>query len=152
MEDVFWFWWLTDVRELLKELRRLLREKSLRTVWPCFCCAGFCLALAGESGVRKLSVRSMSLLMSLFEEVEVDTFVSGSFSGSGVCGSVALRMSSAEVGCDERGPPPAVGGRASGICAGDFGGVSGGAGMFVPSVKENSMGVRVRKEELRRRE
>jgi len=94
----------------------------------------------------------MSLLMSLFEEVEVDTFVSGSFSGSGVCGSVALRMSSAEVGCDERGPPPAVGGRASGICAGDFGGVSGGAGMFVPSVKENSMGVRVRKEELRRRE
>ena len=148
MEDVFWFWWWTDVRELLKELRRLLREKSLRTVWPCFCWEGFCLALAGESGVRKLSVRSMSL----FEEVEVDTFASCSFSGSGVGGSVALRMSSAEVGCDERGPPPAVGGRANGICDGDLGGVSGGAGMFVPSVRENSTGVRVRKEELRRRE
>ena len=140
-----------DVRELLKELRRLLREKSLRTD---FCCEGFCLALAGESGVRKLSVRSMSL----FEEVEVDIFASGSFSfsfsfsGSGVCGSVALRISSAEVGCDERGPPPAVGGRASGMNegAGDLGGVSGGAGMFVPSVSENSTGVRVRKEELRR--
>lgn len=137
-----------DVRELLKELRRLLREKSLRTD---FCCEGFCLALAGESGVRKLSVRSMSL----FEEVDVDIFASGSFSGcsfsgSGVGGSVALRMSSAEVGCDERGPPPAVGGRASGMCAGDLGGVSGGAGMFVPSVRENSTGVRVRKEDLRR--
>jgi hypothetical protein len=74
------------------------------------------LALAGESGVRKLSVRSMSL----FDEVDVDIFASGSFSGcsfsgSGVGGNVALRMSSAEVGCDERGPPPAVGGRASGI-------------------------------------
>ena len=110
------------------------------------------MALAGESGVRKLSVRSMSLLMSLFEEVEVDAFVSGSFSGSGVGGSVALRMSSAEVGWDERGPPPAVGGRASGIYEGegDLGGVSGGAGIFVPSVRENSTGVRVRKEELRR--
>lgn len=140
------------MRELLKELRRLLREKSLRTDWPCLCCAGFCLALAGESGVRKLSVRSMSL----FEDVEVDILASGSFSfsfsGSGVGGSVALRMSSAEVGCDERGPPPAVGGRASGIYEGegDLGGVSGGAGMFVPSVRENSTGVRVRKEELRR--
>ena len=146
----FWFWLWRDVRELLKELRRLLREKSLRTDWPCFCCAGFCLALAGESGVRKLSVRSMSLL----EDVEVDIFASGSFSlsGSGVGGSVALRMSSAEVGWDERGPPPAVGGRASGIYEGegDLGGVSGGAGMFVPSVREKSTGVRVRKEELRR--
>ena len=135
------------MRELLKELRRLLREKSLRTG---FCCEGFCLALAGESGVRKLSVRSMSLPMSLLEKVDVDTFASGSSSGSGVGGSVAQRMSSAEVGCDERGPPPAVGGRASGICGGDFGGVPVGAGMFVPSVREKSTGVRVRKEELRR--
>ena len=97
--------------------------------------------------MRKLSVRSMSW----FEEVEVDIFLSASFSASGVGGSVALRMSSAEQGCDERGPPPAVGGRASGICAGegDLGGVSGGAGMFVPSVRENSTGVRVRKD-LRR--
>ena len=142
------FWLFKDVRELLKELRRLLREKSLRTDWPCFCCSafeGFWLPLAGEPGVRKLSVRSISWL----EEFEVDIFAKASFSGSGVGGSVALRMSSAEVGCDERGPPPAVGGRASGIGEGDLGGVSGGAGMLVPSVREKSTGVRVRKD-LRR--
>jgi hypothetical protein len=63
-----------------------------------------------------------------------------------------VRMSSAEVGWDERGPPPAVGGRASGIGENDLtdmGGVSGGAGMFVPAVREKSTGVRVRKD-LRR--
>ena len=96
--------------------------------------------------MRKLSVRSMLWC----EELEVDIFVKVSFSGSGVGGSsVALQMSSAEVGCEERGPPPAVGGRASGIGEGDLGGVSGGAGMFVPSVREKSTGVRVRKD-LRR--
>jgi hypothetical protein len=95
--------------------------------------------------VRKLSVRRLSW----FEEVEVDIFVRTSCSGSGVGGRVALRMSSAEVGCDERGPPPWVGGRASGIGEGDLGGVSGGAGMLVPSVREKSIGVRVRKD-LRR--
>lgn len=95
--------------------------------------------------MRKLSVRSMSW----FEEVEVDIFVRTSCSGSGVGGKFTLRMSSAEVGCEERGPPPAVGGRASGIGEGDLGGVSGGAGMFVPAVREKSTGVRVRKD-LRR--
>lgn len=95
--------------------------------------------------MRKLSVRSMSWL----EELEVDIFASCSFSGFGVEGRVALRMSSAEVGCEERGPPPAVGGRASGIGEGDLGGVTGGAGMFVPAVREKSTGVRVRKD-LRR--
>lgn len=95
--------------------------------------------------MRKLSVRPMSW----FEEVEVDIVASTSSSRSGVGGRVALWMSSAEVGCEERGPPPAVGGRASGIGEGDLGGVSGGAGMFVPAVREKSTGVRVRKD-LRR--
>lgn len=51
-------------------------------------------------------------------------------------------MSSAEVGCDDKGPPPAVGGRAE--ASGEAGGVSGGAGMFVPAVREKSTGVRLR--------
>lgn len=94
----------------------------------------------------KLSVR----FMSLFEEVEVDIFARPSLSGSGVGGrAVALRISSAEVGCEERGPPPAVGGRAVRTGDGDLGGVSGGAGIFVPAVREKSTGVRVRKD-LRR--
>lgn len=41
------------------------------------------------------------------------------------------------VGCDERGPLPGVGGR------GVSGGVSGGAGIDVPSVREKLMGVSV---------
>lgn len=42
------------------------------------------------------------------------------------------------VGCDERGPLPGVGGR------GVSGGVSSGAGIEVPSVREKLMGVKVR--------
>jgi len=131
------------VRELLKELRRLFREKSLRTDWPCFCCSPlerFWLGLEGDAGVRKLSARSVSWL----EEVEVDIFASASVSGSGVGGKMELWMSSAEVGCDDKGPPPAVGGRAERTGDGDSGGVSGGAGMFVPAVREKSTGVRLR--------
>lgn len=41
-----------------------------------------------------------------------------------------------EVGCDESGPPPGVGGR-PGVAGGD----SSGAGMSVPAVRENSMGL-----------
>lgn len=41
------------------------------------------------------------------------------------------------VGCDVRGPPSEVGGL--GVCGGE----SGGAGMFVPSVSENSTGMMV---------
>ena len=141
------FWACREVRELLKELRRLFREKSLRTDWPCFCCSlleGFCLGLEGDAGVRKLSARSVSLL----EEVEVDIFASTSVSRSGVGGKMELWMSSAEVGCDDKGPPPAVGGRAEtsgeGGDLGDWGGVSNGAGMFVPAVREKSTGVRLR--------
>jgi hypothetical protein len=102
------------VRELLKELRRLFREKSLRT--DCFCCSpleGFWPVLEGDAGVRKLSARSVSWL----EEVEVDIFASWLFSVSGVGGKKL--MSSAEVGCDDKGPPPAVGGRAETSGEGD---------------------------------
>ena len=42
------------------------------------------------------------------------------------------------VGCDESGPFPGVGGR------GVSGGVSAGAGIDVPSVREKLMGFRVR--------
>jgi hypothetical protein len=135
------------VRELLKELRRLFREKSLRTDWLDFCCSPlerFWLGLEGEAGVRKLSARSVSWL----EEVEVDIFASVSVSRSGVGGKKLVWMSSAEVGCDDNGPPPAVGGRADESGEedreGDMGGVSGGAGMFVPAVREKSTGVRLR--------
>lgn len=41
------------------------------------------------------------------------------------------------VGCDVSGPPSEVGGL--GVCGGE----SGGAGMFVPSVRENSTGMMV---------
>jgi hypothetical protein len=41
------------------------------------------------------------------------------------------------VGCDDRGPFPGVGGR------GVSGGVSSGAGIWVPSVKEKLIGVNV---------
>jgi hypothetical protein len=78
--------------------------------------------------VRKLSARSVSWL----EEVEVDIFASWlvSVSVSGVGGKKLLWMSSAEVGCEDNGPPPAVGGRAetSGEGDGEFdsaGGVFG---------------------------
>jgi hypothetical protein len=109
------FWFCREVRELLKELRRLFREKSLRTDWLDFCCSpleGFWPVLEGDAGVRKLSARSVSWL----EEVEVDIFASWSFSRSGVDGGKKLVwMSSAEVGCDDKGPPPAVGGRAESL-------------------------------------
>lgn len=96
--------------------------------------------------MRKLSVRSISW----FEEVEDGIFDKTSLSGSGVGGrAAALWISSAEGGCDERGPPPAVGGRATTTGDGDLGGVSGGAGIFVPAVRETLTGVRVRKD-LRR--
>lgn len=42
------------------------------------------------------------------------------------------------VGCDVSGPPSEVGG------LGVWGGESGGAGMFVPSVREKSTGMMVR--------
>lgn len=95
--------------------------------------------------MRKLSARSVSWL----EEVEVDIFANVLVSRSGVGGKKLLWMSSADVGCDDNGPPPAVGGRAETSGEGDreedsAGGVSGGAGMFVPAVKEKSTGVRLR--------
>lgn len=95
--------------------------------------------------MRKLSARSVSWL----EEVEVDIFASCSVSGSGVGGKKLLWMSSAEVGCDDKGPPPAVGGRAETSGEGDreedsCGGVANGAGIFVPAVREKSTGVRLR--------
>lgn len=80
------------------------------------------------------------------EDVVLATFASSSVSGSGVGGKALRLTSSAEVGCDERGPPPAVGGRALRTGEGDLGGVSGGAGMFVPAVREKSTGVSVRKD------
>lgn len=53
------------------------------------------------------------------------------FSGSGVGGKApGMEL----VGCEERGPPPGVGGRWSN--AGDMGGESSGGGMLVPEVKE----------------
>lgn len=136
------------MRELLKELRRLFREKSLRTDWPAFCCSPlerFWLGLDGEAGVRKLSARSVSWL----EEVEVDIFASVLVSRSGVGGKKLLWISSADVGCDDNGPPPAVGGRAVTSGEGDReddwgGGVVNGAGIEVPSVREKSTGVRLR--------
>lgn len=98
---------------------------------------GALFGLGGDAGVWKLSVRSMMW----FDDAELDRFADSSFSGSGVGGN-SPGMSSADVGCDERGPPPAVGGRAE--ARGDFGGVYRGAGMLVPAVRERSMGLRVR--------
>lgn len=51
-------------------------------------------------------------------------------------------MSSCDGGWEDRGPPPAVGGRAE--LAGEWGGESGGAGILVPAVREKSTGVRER--------
>lgn len=123
---------LRDVRELLKDWRRLEREKRRRTragrrVFgeSCRPSCGFA-AEEGDVGVWKLSA-VVSLLLS------DDMVVSAGrcFSGSGV-GGKAPGMEF--VGCEERGPPPGVGGRWSN--AGVIGGESGGGGMLVPEVKE----------------
>ena len=55
---------LSDVRELLKDERRLVRLKSFRTPFcGCRCACGeddeCCAADAGDVGVRKLSARSL---------------------------------------------------------------------------------------------
>jgi len=93
-----------------------------------------------------LSARSLSAPSSRLLVVDVDTFTMTmfSFSSSGV-GGKAPGISSGVVGCELRGPPPAVGGRGEYV-AGVSGGVSTstGAGMFVPAVREMLTGVRVR--------
>jgi len=115
---VDWLSWevrgkLSEVRELLKEERRLLRLSSLRTPfrrgWSCCCCplevyggCWFSDADAGYMGVRKLSGLGWYALV--FEML--------CFSGSGVGGRLVGTLSGV-VGWDVSGPPPGVGGRMS---------------------------------------
>lgn len=93
-----------------------------------------------------LSVLSLPASSSRILVVDVDTFAIAvsSFSGSGVGGNAPGTVSGV-VGCEFKGPPPGVGGRAV-YAAGVSGGVStcAGAGISVPAVREKSTGLSVR--------
>ena len=148
---------MSEVREEEKDWRRLPREKSLRgrlleDLSCCWVCGrplavGSWRELEGDMGVCRLSVRSRLASSSRLLVVDVDTFAIAvsSFSGSGVGGKAPGNTGSGLVGCEFKGPPPAVGGRAVYV-AGVSGGVStcAGAGMLVPAVREKSTGVSVR--------
>jgi hypothetical protein len=134
---------LTDVRDELKDCRRFDRLNSFRGPFGCcstlpFTPLGY--ELAGDPGIRKLSILSLAT-GGTDVAVDVDILSSGSFSGSGV-GGYAPGICSGVVGCEDKGPPFAVGGRAKYV--GDAGGESSGAGMSVPAVREKSTGVRER--------
>ena len=104
--------WERDVRLLLKEERRLVRESSLRTPFGRCALGDFCAAEAGDVGVRKLLSRSLAMLDGAF-----------SCSPGGV------------VGCEDSGPPPGVGGSAIEGDRRSEKSTSVGGGIFVPSVK-----------------
>ena len=109
---------LRDVRELLKEERRFVKLRSLRTPFglrSAVCGEDeYCAAEAGEVGVRKLSVLCL--------------FDSDSISSTGF----SLFISGGVVGWEFNGPPPGVGGSAG---DGDRYGDSAGGGMLVPAVR-----------------
>lgn len=126
---------VSDVRELLKDERRLFKLRSFRTRDGCRFAVGevVCAFDAGEAGVRKLSARSL---------VSASSAASFLFSFSASIGTWRADLLSGVAGCDVKGPPPGVGGS-----TGDWDGFgdSDGGGMSVPSVSEYSTGVTVRK-------
>jgi hypothetical protein len=127
---------VSDVRELLKDERRLFKLSSFRTREGLRCVVGedVCALDAGEMGVRKLSARSR-----VSDSSGASFLFSVSASAGG--GTYCADLLSGVAGCDVNGPPPGVGGS-----TGDGGlGDSVGGGMSVPSVKEYSTGVTERK-------
>lgn len=137
---------LNEVRELLKDWRRLVRPNRRRTppgrrpgdVWE---------MLVLGVGERQLAAPSR-LLSSECIVVSV-WLVLFSRSGSGVGGRAPGMGIISFVGCELSGPPPAVGGlervfgrdrRTLSTGDSDTGGESSGAGMLVPDVREKSTG------------
>ena len=102
------------MRLLEKEERRLVRESSLRTPLGFWAVGDICAAEAGDVGVRKLSVRSRVIVFA-------------------VLGAGSSRSAGGVVGCDDKGPPPGVGGSTS---DGERPGDDAGGGILVPSVRE----------------
>ena len=121
---------LNDVRELPKDVRRLVRLSNLRTPEGLRCAFGeddWGPADAGEVGVRKLSV------LSLFIAGIIGSASVFSFSEPGVGGHATDTLSGV-AGWELSGPRASAGGGT--ILVGDSGGDSGGAGMSVPAVRE----------------
>jgi hypothetical protein len=104
----------SEVRLLEKEERRFVSDKSLRTPLGFWALGDICAAEAGEVGVLKLSFRSLVIVFA-------------------VLGAGSSRSPGGVVGCEDKGPPPGVGGSTS---DGERRGEDAGGGMSVPSVRE----------------